>query len=306
MGRDRIEQAETEPALLRSRPCTQEQLETDRYRQWCARIGETPRLHRKQWEFCYIAQALYERGMLEPGKRGLGFGVGQEPLPALFASLGCAIVATDQVADNAQAAGWTDTAQYASGIAELNARGLCDPATFERLVAYRVVDMNRIPSSLSGFDFLWSSCALEHLGSIRKGQAFVLRAMACLRPGGVAVHTTEFNVSSDRETLDRAGTVLFRKRDVRVLAEKLARRGHSIELDFDTGQGLADDYIDLPPYRPDPHLKLKIGDYVSTSYGLIIHKAESGGDATCARLIRYAHDVVLGWKERLHGTERVS
>ena len=53
------------------------------------------RLHRKIWEFCFIAQALDERGMLARGRRGLGFAVGTEPLPAMFASRGCAIVATD-------------------------------------------------------------------------------------------------------------------------------------------------------------------------------------------------------------------
>ena len=34
-------------------------------------------------------------GLYRPGKRGLVFAVGTEPLPAMFASFGCAIVATD-------------------------------------------------------------------------------------------------------------------------------------------------------------------------------------------------------------------
>ena len=42
-----------------------------------------------------IAQALYERGKLKPGSRGLGFAVGKEPLSDLFASFGCDVVATD-------------------------------------------------------------------------------------------------------------------------------------------------------------------------------------------------------------------
>lgn len=51
-------------------------------------MGEQERLNRKIWEWCYVAEALSERGMLLPGRRGLGFAVGQEPLVALFASAG--------------------------------------------------------------------------------------------------------------------------------------------------------------------------------------------------------------------------
>ena len=42
--------------------------------------GEDPRpfmLHRKMWEWLFIAQALAERDMLRPGRVGLGFGVGR-------------------------------------------------------------------------------------------------------------------------------------------------------------------------------------------------------------------------------------
>ena len=57
---------------------------------------------------------------------------------------------------------------------------------------FRAVDMNDIPPDLRGFDFTWSSCALEHLGTLRAGADFVVEQMTCLRPGGVAVHTTEY------------------------------------------------------------------------------------------------------------------
>jgi hypothetical protein len=50
------------------------------------RSGKPVPSHRKLWEWCYIAQVLWERGLLQPGRPGLGFGVGHEPLAALFAS----------------------------------------------------------------------------------------------------------------------------------------------------------------------------------------------------------------------------
>src|SRR6266542_2731592 len=93
---------------LHSCPCTQEQLESPTFRWWIEQVGLGHGLHRKLWEFAYVAQALYERGVLGPGKRGLGFAVGQEPLPALFASRGCTIVASDLHTEKVSA-GWKDT-----------------------------------------------------------------------------------------------------------------------------------------------------------------------------------------------------
>jgi predicted transcriptional regulator len=54
-------------------------------------IGEKPNFHRKQWEFCYIYRVMEQAGMLQPGKRGLVFGAGREPLVAAFAVRGAQI-----------------------------------------------------------------------------------------------------------------------------------------------------------------------------------------------------------------------
>ncbi|HZI52320.1 MAG TPA: hypothetical protein VFD56_01350, partial [Chitinophagaceae bacterium] len=49
---------------------------------------------------------------------------------------------------------------------------LCDEDLFRKSVVYRAVDMNKIPGDLVDFDFNWSSCSFEHLGSIEKGMRF--------------------------------------------------------------------------------------------------------------------------------------
>jgi SAM-dependent methyltransferase len=238
-------------------------------------MKEPPRLHRKLWEFCYIDEALYERGLLAPGETGLGFGVGEEPLPALFASYGCSVVATDMDSDGAQAAGWAGSHQHMGNLAAMNSRGLCDPRVFPQLVTRRVVDMNVIPPDLRNFDFTWSACSLEHVGSIALGIQFILNSVACLRPGGVAVHTTEFNLSSNTETLDNGGTVLFRRSDIEELTRLLRQAGHAIDVSFDRGSGPADGYVDVPPYCSSPHLRLALAGFVTTSIGLIITKKSS-------------------------------
>jgi SAM-dependent methyltransferase len=277
--------------MLISELCTEASLRSPRFLEWAERMrpawdgegnGPPVLLHRKLWEWLYIAVALEERGVLRPGARGLGFGVGQEPLTALFASMGCEIVATDLDVGSADQAGWVDTNQHASRLDDLNAAGLCPPEVFARNVSFRTVDMNKIPDDLRNFDFTWSSCAFEHLGSIARGQAFVLAQMRCLRPGGVGVHTTELNVSSADRTIDFAHTVLFRQRDIERLARVVQTSGDRIELSFDPGTSDADLHVDHPPYT-EVHLKVGYEGFTTTSLGLIIEKGERAGSARKSR-----------------------
>lgn len=273
-------EVDEEPSLYWpiSQACTQAQMVEPAYAYWCEQIAEAPRMHRKQWEFCYILQALTRYGMLAPGLRGLGFGVGGEPLASVFAARGASIVATDLEPERAQQSGWVHTAQHAANKQALNARGLCDEGQFDKLVDFRFMDMNELDGDLAGgFDFCWSACALEHLGSIQHGLDFIVNSVECLRPGGVAVHTTELNCSSDDETLDNDGTVLFRKQDFRRLATRLRDMDCEVTLNFNLGQQPLDQHIDVPPYSDDKHLKLLIAQWTSTSYGIIARKAGRPG-----------------------------
>jgi hypothetical protein len=260
-------------AALGSQLCTASQFDEPKYARWCAAIREQPRHHRKQWEFVWILEALHRAGMLRPGRRGLGFGCGREPIAAVLASHGCEVVATDLAAEDAAARGWIDGGQHARQLSDLNARGICPPEEFAARVSFRPVDMNAIPAALRGFDFLWSSCAFEHLGSLEHGLAYVVNALDCLAPGGVAVHTTEFNVSSNEETLESPGLSIYRRRDLQRLRQMVKRSGGELlPVNFHAGDRTLDAHHDLPPYRDSPHLKLQIDRWVVTSVGLIVRK----------------------------------
>jgi SAM-dependent methyltransferase len=240
---------------------------------WTTQLGEALRYHRKVWEFVFVCQALHERGMLEQGRRGLGFGVGEEPLSAYFAARGCQIVGTDMSPEAAALAGWTLTAEHAAGKHTLARPNLCPPDVFERNVQFVPVDMNHVPADLTDFDFCWSACALEHLGTIEHGLAFIERSIDTLKPGGVAVHTTEYNISSNEDTVSAGGTVLFRKRDFEELQQRVEAKGHFITpFDFNPGYGHIDRYIDVAPYLVEPHLKLALEGYAITSIGMVIRK----------------------------------
>lgn len=253
--------------------CRQDSFEQPYFSFWSARLKENLRYHRKLWEFVFISQALWERGMCVPGRRGLGFGVGREPLTAMFASEGVAVTATDLAADGRVELGWGATNQHATEKEALRNSAVCPDPVFDRNVEFRPCDMNAVSGDLTGYDFCWSACALEHLGSIQKGLAFIERSIDCLAPGGWAVHTTEFNISSNDATVDNEGTVLFRKRDIEGLMRELSAQGHEVaEIDWSWGGRPVEQYLDVPPFRDEPHLKMALGGFQTTSIGLIIRK----------------------------------
>jgi SAM-dependent methyltransferase len=264
------------PVSFGSTICHQLHFSLDQYRFWVRALKERPKYLRKQWEFVYISQVLHERGMLAPGRRGLGFGVGREPLPALFASFGAEIVASDQSLEGAVHAGWVRSMEHSADLTALNDRGICTDRMFSELVSFAEVDMNAIdPKFHQQFDFCWSACSLEHLGSLEHGANFIKNSMRVLKPGGVAVHTTEFNLSSNDATLETPGLSLYRRRDIDRLLSELAAAGHAPSpVDYSLGEGYAETVVDLPPFgRGEPHIRLQLADFDCTSIGIIAQRA---------------------------------
>jgi len=264
-------------ARLNSSLCQAAALESPAFRYWCKALREDFSYYRKLWEWAFVCQALYERDCLQPGRRGLGFAVGREALPSLFASFGCEIVGSDLPEDDPRKSEWDRTRQWAEDLAALNRLGICPQEAFEARVAFHPCDMNHIPEQLRDFDFTWSSCAFEHCGSLELGKQFILNQVDCLKPGGVAVHTTEFNLTSNTRTLEEGQTVIFRRDDMEDLVRRLRSLGHEVEpLCLDLGRHRLDRYVDEPPYDgPEDkwnHLRLHFSRWAVSSVGLIIRK----------------------------------
>jgi 2-polyprenyl-3-methyl-5-hydroxy-6-metoxy-1,4-benzoquinol methylase len=258
--------------------CHQAHFGYEQYRFWAKALKETPKYQRKQWEFVYIAQSLFERGYLTSGNRGLVFGAGQEQLPALFASFGVRVLATDQSPEDAVRGGWIDSNQHTYDLSALNQRSICTDRMFSELVSYKSVDMNAIPKELDGaFDFCWSACALEHLGSLEKGLSFIENSLHTLKPGGLAVHTTEYNLSSNETTVETENLSLYRRQDIDRFVARMNERGFEVApIDWELGEGFAETVVDLNPYwgRGEPHIRLKAAEFDTTSLGLIIRKPQ--------------------------------
>ena len=240
----------------------------------CDRLGLEPTYHRKFWEWVFILHHALRTGAVAPGRRALGFAVGSEPLPSAFAATGAAVTATDAPTEIGVGQGWRQGGEHASQLLDIHNPAIIDRDTFLDRVHFAECDMRAIPPDLTDFDFCWSACSFEHLGTIAAGLDFVLESVEkTLRPGGVACHTTELNLSSDTETVDSGATVLYRKSDILALIDRLERRGHTVEpFRIAPDTHVLDFYADTPPYAAPPHLKLRLLGFVSTSVGLIIRR----------------------------------
>jgi hypothetical protein len=254
-----------------SQACTAAQIGDAKLATWCERIHHPVLMHRKLWEWCYILEALESSGAIGPGARGVGFGVGREPIASYLVTQGCRVTVTDLPSGAAEAGHWMGAAQWAADLDATRDEKLCSPEEFAANAEFRPVDMRSIPSDLRGYDFSWSSCAFEHLGTLRAGAEFIHRQMEVLRPGGVAVHTTELNVCCNWATIDEGETVLYRRRDLERLQRDLAKDGHSMSINLTLGDRPEDRHVDTEPWS-NVHLNRRMDGYVITSFGMTVRK----------------------------------
>jgi cyclopropane fatty-acyl-phospholipid synthase-like methyltransferase len=272
---------------LVSKPTTQADMESPWFAYWCRQLKIAPIYHRKIWEYAFVMQCLHDHGLLREGMTAMGFGCGEEPIASYFASCGLEVLVTDLNAEQAASKGWVHTSQHAPSREAAFRPELVGREVFDARVHHRVVDMNAVPDVSIPYDFCWSICAMEHLGSIEAGLAFVENSLKVVKPGGLAVHTTEYNYLSENHTREHGEVVLYLRRHFEQLALRLRANGHELlGPDFSVGDGVLDSFIDLPPYdrtmdgwplsfsQPDfpAHLKLSISGYAATCFGLVIRK----------------------------------
>lgn len=266
---------------LCSMVCRHEHFHQEWFARWASEVLGHPapedKHHRKFWEWAAIAQALHERGQLAAGRRGLGFAVGLEPLPSLFAKYGAKIEATDIVSTDESSTGWQNTNQHAANHEAIYKEYIIDRATFDSHVTFHPADMRDLTEfTPSSYDFIWSSCSFEHLGDLSLGMTFVRKSSKLLKPGGVAVHTTEFNCYSDDKTVEKGNDVIYRRSDLTRLASELRADGFRVApLDFNLGTDKEDRVPDVVPYDHTTgrhHVKLHMLGFVATSIMLIIER----------------------------------
>jgi SAM-dependent methyltransferase len=146
--------------------------------------ADPARLHRKDWEFAQGVYGLRKLYRLAPEAVALGLGAGSEPIIFFLAGRLRRVVATDLYEG--------DFSRQ-----EADPRILRDPEAFAPFSYYRErlevrrMDATAIEYAPESFDLVFSFSAFEHFGSRQAQRRCLSEIHRVLRPGGVAVLTTE-------------------------------------------------------------------------------------------------------------------
>lgn len=266
-----------DPKIITSKLANRE----EGFTSWCqdilAEMKDTPyRAHRKQWEFCFMSHTLDHFDKLQAGKKGIGFAVGAEPLATYFVKKGAQMTVSDMPVEYELASSWAETAEHAAALKTTFRPGIIDFETYEKRATFMPIDMNQIPEDLmkGEYDFAYSSSSLEHVGSVELGREFILNSMKTLKKGGIAVHTTELAINSLDDPGNFKHMSIWLKKDVDLLAEKLAENGcRLLPMDYSIdAHSIVDEII---PYSSTEHFILKLDDTIHTSIAFVIEKKDT-------------------------------
>ena len=240
------------------------------WRQALEDLGYSPdpaRVHRKEWEFAQGVYGLRKLRCLSPVAAALGLGAGAEPIIFFLAGRLRRVVATDLYAG--------DFSRH-----EADPRILRDPEAFapfsydrDRLEV-RQMDATAIDYEPESFDVVFSFSSFEHFGSRRAQRACLTGMYRVLRPGGVAVLTTEVILN----TWGRHGDYF---RLTELLDDMIPGAGFRLtggDFRFATSRATLDGLIRLPhEIERRPHLVLRRWRTYFTSAAFFLEKPVAPG-----------------------------
>ncbi len=170
--------------------------------------------HRRFWEWGQVAYGLDSLGLLQEESRGLGVGVGNEPLIFYLAARAGEIVASDMYGKT-----WAKDGQADRSMLTEPERFSPIPFPKERL---RVARMNAMHLEFAdeSFDFVWSVGAIEHFGSSLPKHGFRLLC----RSVGLRRLATRFDHRGAAKAATEMGRVL-KKGGVAAITTELILNG---------------------------------------------------------------------------------
>jgi SAM-dependent methyltransferase len=147
----------------------------------------------KQWECAMMLRTLTEFGVLRPGALLVGIGAGTEETTFALASKGCIVFPTDRYLEQTP---WSDVAP---------AGMMVRPSQYSQFDDSRgaVIPMHTDARALSlpdnFFDGAYSAGSIEHFGSLEAVAAAAEEIGRVLKPGGIAVLSTEFRLEGPND-----------------------------------------------------------------------------------------------------------
>jgi SAM-dependent methyltransferase len=238
--------------------------------------ADPARLHRKEWEFAQGVYGLRKLRRLAPNASALGLGAGAEPIIFFLAGRMRRVVATDLYAG--------DFSRQ-----EADPRILRDPEAFAPFAYHRDrldvrrMDATAIDYPAESFDLVFSFSSFEHFGSRRAQRKCLREIHRVLRPGGVAVLTTEVILN----TWGRHGDYF---RLTELLDDMFPTAGFRLaggDFQFVTSRATLDGLIRLPhEVERRPHLVLRRWRTYFTSAAFFLEKPVAAGTPPSRRAAR--------------------
>jgi hypothetical protein len=246
--------------------CTRSQFKDAAFAEIAGAMGLRSGTARSAWEQVWVAAVLATEGMIAPGRRLLAIEAGRERIAALVASRGADVVATGPAMPTPADAELRRTQMFYPEVVHIE--------EFDRRVGVTALDPTALFTLPPGsFDACWSFGMPSRLGSVDAALAFFEASLGPLRPGGIALHCFDFNLTSDARTWDLPDLVILRRRDIETLARHLHEGGHRLlPLNTHPGADPADEQVTTEPGSTPGH-RQRHGFVVSTSFGLAIRKA---------------------------------
>jgi hypothetical protein len=250
-----------------SQLCTAAQFSEAAFAEIAGAMTLAPRLHRSNWETVWIVSVLAGHGCVAPGKRALGLGVRRERIAALLASRAVSVHAI-RLAETAE-----PNLSQQHAMLQLFYPGIIPIDDFDVMVSMEDgVALDPARGLAAEYDGVWSMGVVQRLGSIAAAGDFIRRSLDALRPGGVAAHTLDLNLSSEADGSGVAGQLAFHRADLDALVLRLVRDGYEVlPINLYPGHDAADAVIDAPPFGL-PHLKVLAGLETVGSFGLAIRR----------------------------------
>ncbi len=244
--------------------------------------------HRKAWEFGHGVYGLRKLNRLPPNAVALGVGSGHETILYFLANRIQKVVATDLYEGN-----------FAGAEASphmLHHPDMFAPFHFRKShLQVLAMDARKLDFPSGSFDFVFSFSSIEHFGSRLDAIAALREMFRVLKPGGVAVVTTEL-------ILNRLGRAkgFFRRAEVEQVFQRMTGfRLVSDEIDYRVERRFIRspaDFRGQPSAKP--YVVLKRGLTLFTSillflqkptYAEISHRAAAMGDERALPLQRFQH-----------------
>lgn len=250
-----------------SQLCTATQFSETAFAEIASAMAIGTRLHRGIWEPVWVASVLASHGCIAPGKCALGLGAQRERVAALLASRAMAV----RVIRLIETAEPNLSLQHA--LLQLFYPEIIRIDDFDVLVGMQDGDsLDPVRGLVADYDCVWSVGVSRRLGSVAAAGDFIRRSLDALRPGGIAAHTLDINLSSEAEGDLVEGQLAFHRADLDALVLRLVRDGYEVlPINLYPGHDAADAMIDAPPFGL-PHLKVLSGLQTVGSFGLAIRR----------------------------------